>query len=98
MSRSTPRDWDAATYDIVANPMTTWGTAVLDRLPLRGGERVLDAGCGSGRVTELLAVRLPRGSVVALDGSPAMIEGARARLPPVCGPIQVPPAHLPRPR
>jgi len=80
MSRSTPRDWDAATYDRVANPMTTWGTTVLDRLPLRGDERVLDAGCGSGRVTELLAERLPRGSVVTLDGSPAMIEGARSRL------------------
>lgn len=77
---STPRDWDAATYDRVANPMTAWGAAVLDRLPLRGAERVLDAGCGSGRVTELLAERLPRGVVIALDASPAMIDQARARL------------------
>jgi trans-aconitate 2-methyltransferase len=53
---------------------------VLDRLPLRGDERVLDAGCGSGRVTELLAERLPEGRVVALDGSPSMIEAARDRL------------------
>jgi trans-aconitate 2-methyltransferase len=75
-----PRDWDAATYDRVADPMTRWGAAVLDRLPLRGDERVMDAGCGSGRVTELLADRLPRGAVVALDGSPAMIREARARL------------------
>ena len=75
-----PRDWDAATYDKVADPMTRWGAAVLDRLPLRGDERVLDAGCGSGRVTELLVERLPDGSVVALDGSPAMIEQARSRL------------------
>ncbi len=75
-----PRDWDAATYDRVADPMTRWGTDVLDRLPLRGDERVLDAGCGSGRVTEVLAERLPRGAVVALDGSPAMVEQARARL------------------
>jgi trans-aconitate 2-methyltransferase len=60
--------------------MTAWGTAVLDRLPLRGDERVMDAGCGSGRVTELLAERLPRGSVVAVDGSPAMIDEARGRL------------------
>jgi trans-aconitate 2-methyltransferase len=80
VSRSTPRDWDAETYDRVANPMTTWGAAVLDRLPLRGDERVMDAGCGSGRVTELLAERLPRGSVVAVDGSPSMIEQARSRL------------------
>ena len=77
-----PRDWDARTYDLVADPMTRWGTAVLDRLPLDGDERVLDAGCGSGRVTELLAARLPRGRVVALDGSPSMIEAARDRLAP----------------
>jgi trans-aconitate 2-methyltransferase len=74
------RDWDAATYDRVSGPQTRWGTAVLDRLSLAGDERVLDAGCGSGRVTELLAARLPRGHVVALDGSPAMIAAARERL------------------
>ncbi len=75
-----PRDWDASSYDRVADPMTRWGSAVLDRLPLAGDERVLDAGCGSGRVTELLAARLPHGRIVALDGSPAMIEAARGRL------------------
>ena len=74
------RDWDARTYDRVADPMARWGAGVLDRLPLAGDERVLDAGCGSGRVTELLADRLPRGRVIALDGSPAMIEAARERL------------------
>jgi trans-aconitate 2-methyltransferase len=74
------RDWDARTYDRVADPMTRWGSAVLDRLPLEGDERVLDAGCGSGRVTEQLAERLPRGTVVALDGSPSMVEAARDRL------------------
>ena len=77
---SAPRDWDAATYDRVADPMTRWGATVLDRLPLGGDERVLDAGCGSGRVTELLAERLPRGTVVALDGSPSMVAAARSRL------------------
>jgi trans-aconitate 2-methyltransferase len=74
------RDWDATTYDRVADPMARWGAAVLDRLPLDGDERVLDAGCGSGRVTELLAARLARGRVIALDASPAMIAAARARL------------------
>lgn len=72
--------WDAATYDRIADPMTRWGSAVLDRLPLRGDERVLDAGCGSGRVTEQLLGRLPRGAVVALDASAAMIDEARRRL------------------
>jgi trans-aconitate 2-methyltransferase len=77
-----PRDWDASTYDRVADPQTRWGRGVLDRLPLEGAERVLDAGCGSGRVTELLAARLPDGHVVALDASAAMIDAARARLAP----------------
>ncbi|MEO5964698.1 MAG: methyltransferase domain-containing protein [Candidatus Limnocylindrales bacterium] len=60
--------------------MTRWGSSVLDRLPLRGDETVLDAGCGSGRVTEQLAERLPRGHVVALDASPSMLATARERL------------------
>jgi len=77
---SGPRDWDAATYDRIADPMARWGGTVLERLPLRGDETVLDAGCGSGRVTALLAEALPSGRVVALDGSPAMLEQARARL------------------
>jgi trans-aconitate 2-methyltransferase len=76
----TTRDWDAQTYDRVADPMTRWGGVVLDRLPLEGDERVLDAGCGTGRVTELLAERLRRGAIVALDGSPAMVDAARERL------------------
>lgn len=76
----TSNDWDARTYDRVADPMHAWGLDVLERLPLRGDERVLDAGCGSGRVTEALAERLPRGRVVALDASPAMLTEARRRL------------------
>lgn len=75
-----PGDWDAATYDRIADPMTRWGGAVLERLRLDGDETVLDAGCGSGRVTEQLLARLPRGHVVALDASPSMIDEARRRL------------------
>lgn len=75
-----PRDWDAAEYDRLPIPMTGWGLAVLDRLALTGDERVLDAGCGTGQVTEALMARLPRGHVIALDGSPSMIEAARTRL------------------
>lgn len=60
--------------------MTRWGEAVLASLDLRGDERVLDAGCGTGRITERLRERLPRGEVVALDGSVSMIALARERL------------------
>lgn len=97
MSRPATREWDATTYDRVADPQTRWGRIVLARLPLVGTERVLDAGCGSGRVTELLAARLPQGRVVALDASAAMIEAARARLAPFVGKIEYVVADLGRP-
>ena len=73
-------DWDASTYDLIAEPMARWGSGVVQRLPLHGDETVLDAGCGTGRVTELLLRRLPHGRIVALDGSPAMLDQARERL------------------
>ncbi len=53
---------------------------VIDRLDLRGDERVLDAGCGSGRVTEELLARVPNGTVIAVDGSQAMVDQTRERL------------------
>ena len=53
---------------------------VLDRLPLAGDETVLDAGCGSGRVTEELLERLPDGRVIAADAAPSMLAEARRRL------------------
>ena len=79
---SAPRDWDAASYERVSAPLEAMGREALDRLELRGDERVLDAGCGTGRVTAALAERLPRGHVVAVDGSPAMVAEARERLGP----------------
>ncbi len=75
-----PRDWDASTYDRVAHPQEEWGREVIDRLELTGTETVLDAGCGSGRVTKLLVERLPEGRVVGVDASPSMIARARESL------------------
>jgi trans-aconitate 2-methyltransferase len=77
-----PRDWNAASYQRVSAPLEAMGREVLDRLELEGDERVLDAGCGTGRVTAALVERLPRGHVVAVDGSPSMVEQARERLGP----------------
>lgn len=73
-------DWNAAAYDDLSDPMFEWGMAVLSTLELHGDERVLDAGCGSGRLTEELAGRLPKGHVVALDASPKMLAQAQQRL------------------
>ena len=56
------------------------GRKVVERLSLRGDETVLDAGCGTGRVTEVLLERLPRGRVIAVDADPAMVAKARDAL------------------
>src|SRR4030095_15712188 len=68
------------TYDRVSGPMEAMGLEVLSRLELQGDETVIDAGCGSGRITAALLERLPRGRVIAVDGAPSMIEAARERL------------------
>lgn len=75
-----PREWDATTYDSLPLPHQRWGRGVLASLPLRGDERVLDIGAGTGRDTAALLERLPRGHVVAVDGSTAMLAQLRDRL------------------
>ncbi len=75
-----PIEWDAETYDVVSDPQFSWGMEVLERLELTGDERAIDAGCGSGRVTAELIERLPRGRVLAVDASAAMVAKARQQL------------------
>jgi trans-aconitate methyltransferase len=73
-------DWDAKAYARISDPQFRWGLRALERLPLQGDETVVDEGCGAGRLTEVILERLPRGRVIALDASRAMIETARERL------------------
>lgn len=77
---SSAREWDAETYDKVSDPQFEWGIEVLERLELQGDEDVVDAGCGSGRVTERLLERVPEGTLLAVDGSEAMVTKAKERL------------------
>jgi trans-aconitate 2-methyltransferase len=74
------RDWDAATYDRVSDIQLAWALEQFSRLELRGDEVVLDAGCGSGRVTALLADRVPRGRVYGVDVAPSMTAHAARTL------------------
>lgn len=74
------REWDAATYDTLPLPHAAWGRRVLDRMRLRGDERVLDAGCGTGRDGAALLARWPGVGLVGVDGSEQMVRQARVRL------------------
>ncbi|HEX3692172.1 MAG TPA: methyltransferase domain-containing protein [Solirubrobacteraceae bacterium] len=78
----TARDWDGASYDRISGTMEALGLEVLERLALSGEETVLDAGCGSGRITQALIERLPGGHAIGVDQSASMIAAARERLGP----------------
>jgi trans-aconitate 2-methyltransferase len=74
-------DWDAELYDRVSSFQQDWARRMLDeRVALDGDETLLDAGCGSGRVTRMLVERLPRGRVIGVDASRSMVEHAREAL------------------
>jgi trans-aconitate 2-methyltransferase len=75
-------EWNATEYQRVSVPHEEWATALMERLPLDGSETVLDAGCGSGRVTRMLVDRLRDGKVIAVDGSAAMVEKVHEVLRP----------------
>jgi trans-aconitate methyltransferase len=76
------KEWNAALYHQISAPQVSWGKKVLSRVSLRGDERLLDAGCGTGRLTRELLEALPHGKVVALDASQNMLDEARAYLEP----------------
>jgi trans-aconitate 2-methyltransferase len=79
------KEWNAEAYHAVSDPQFRWGLEVLTRVELHGDETVLDAGCGTGRLTAELGKRLPKGKVLACDLSENMVERARAYLEPQLG-------------
>ena len=88
-------DWNASAYHRVSAPQTAWGREVVERLQLRGGETVLDAGCGTGKLTRLVAERLPHGRLIALDASANMLDVARRELASFGGRVHFVQASLP---
>jgi trans-aconitate 2-methyltransferase len=77
------REWDSAAYHRLSNPQFGWALKVLNRLEslgFRGDEDILDAGCGTGRVTAELLRRFPRSQVTAVDASENMVRQATITL------------------
>jgi trans-aconitate 2-methyltransferase len=95
-SPKSTREWNSSEYHRLSAPQVSWGKKVLARLQLRGDESLLDAGCGTGRLTADLLQALPNGRVVALDVSQNMLRSAREYLRPQFGKrVQLVAADLP---
>ena len=75
-------DWDASGYGRISGLQQAMAAEVLALLDLKGSERVLDVGCGNGKVTAEIASRIPEGSVVGVDSSADMIGSARHEFGP----------------
>jgi trans-aconitate methyltransferase len=73
--------WDPRDYAANSAAQLAWARELIARLRLRGGERVLDVGCGDGKVTAELARALPQGSVIGVDSSAEMVRFARVTFP-----------------
>ena len=73
--------WNAKAYKEASHHQFKWGLELLDKLELKGNERVLDIGCGDGKLTIEIAKRVPDGYVVGIDNSEEMISFARKIFP-----------------
>jgi trans-aconitate methyltransferase len=88
-------DWDAARYHRVSDPQRAWGLRVAERLAPGAGERILDIGCGTGRLTSHVARRVKNLFVVGLDRSTAMLREATRHAEEAVGFVQSDAAALP---
>ncbi len=74
-------DWNAQDYEQHSSAQLKWAQELIAKLNLKGHEKILDLGCGDGKVTAELARQVPSGSVIGVDRSEAMIDLAQSRYP-----------------
>src|SRR5215468_8208607 len=73
--------WSAADYASNSVVQQAWARELIAKLKLRGDERILDVGCGDGKVTAEIARALPKGTAIGVDASAQMIEFANHTFP-----------------
>jgi trans-aconitate 2-methyltransferase len=73
--------WDPKLYSSSSSAQKNWGLELLSKMRFKGTERVLDVGCGDGKLSAEIAGNLPGGSVLGIDLSEEMITFARNTYP-----------------
>jgi trans-aconitate methyltransferase len=73
--------WDPKIYSSNSSAQKNWGHELLAKLDFKGNEKVLDVGCGDGKLSAEIARNLSEGSVLGIDLSEEMIDFARNNYP-----------------
>lgn len=73
--------WNAEEYHKSSSQQQKWAIELIAKLELKGNERVLDVGCGDGKITALISSHVPHGSVLGVDNSESMVEFAQKNFP-----------------
>lgn len=73
--------WNAADYHASSSSQEIWGRELISALKVSGKERILDLGCGDGKITAKISEAVPHGCVLGLDSSMEMIEYAKSAYP-----------------
>jgi trans-aconitate 2-methyltransferase len=79
-------EWDASCYSRLSGLQKAMADEVLALLLLKSDEQVLDIGCGDGKITAMIAKRVPLGRVIGVDPSRDMIDFATTHFGPAVNP------------
>ena len=71
--------WDPEVYEKSSSTQKKWAEEVISKIQITGNERILDIGCGDGKITAYIASLVPAGSVVGIDNSAEMISFAQSK-------------------
>lgn len=72
-------EFDGREYERASAHQQEWGNRLISELNLTGNERILDLGCGDGKLTESLSILVPNGCVLGIDASQGMIDVAKQK-------------------
>ncbi|VVB64236.1 Trans-aconitate 2-methyltransferase [uncultured archaeon] len=78
--------WDPEVYSKSSTAQQRWAQELLSKVSIRRNERILDIGCGDGKVTAEIALLVPEGSILGIDNSAEMISFAQIKFPPALWP------------
>jgi trans-aconitate 2-methyltransferase len=74
--------WDAQKYHNNSGNQQRIAQELIAKLDLKGNEKILDIGCGDGKITSEIASYVPNGSVLGIDNSQEMINFAKSKFSP----------------